>query len=129
MNAGHKLCTPPSVAPLARAPWAPNLLTVYVGPDAVDRLTRERDRQRRFAKPYGVGQPVLALPKASDPASFRWPVRNHRVAINGVAPRRLVLRLMQALMRDGAEVVAGVDDRYELHTASDRQGNAHGRVH
>lgn len=110
-----------SITPRARPPWATDLVTIYVGKDVLTRMEQERHRQSQFAQPYGVPQPIIALPKATDPMSFKWPVRGRPVRILGTTPRSTMLCLMQALMRDGAVVVAGLDEKGELHLISDRK--------
>jgi hypothetical protein len=68
------------------------------------------------------GRGVYALPLGIDPFSLRWPANGCNVSIHSMAPRPLILRLLQALVRDGAVVAAGVDDSGELHLVNLRQG-------
>ncbi len=68
------------------------------------------------------GGGIYTLPPVVDPVSLRWPAKDHNVSIDGVAPRPLIIRLLQALVRDGAVVAAGVDDSGELHLVNLRQG-------
>ncbi len=68
------------------------------------------------------GRGVFNLPPDADPVSFRWPAKGHNASIHGTAPRPVILRLLQALVRDGAVVAAGVDDSGELHLVNLRQG-------
>lgn len=68
------------------------------------------------------GKQVSVLPKGVDPATIKWPAKGHNVSIHGTAPRPLILRLLQALVRDGAVVAAGVDDSGDLHLVNIQQG-------
>lgn len=68
---------------------------------------------------WGCG--AFNLPSGVDPASFKWRARGCNVSIHGVAPRPYILRLLQALVRDGAVVAAGVDDTGELHLVNLRR--------
>ena len=127
MNAHHKRRTPPSVAPLARPSWAPNLLTVYIGEGSLDRLMEERTE----AKHFGVWRPIVALPLGTDPMSFRWPTRGRNVRILGQVDRATLLDLMHSLARDGACAIAGLDASGVLHLqrmemAIDQDNRIHG---
>ena len=68
------------------------------------------------------GRGVFNLPFGVDPASLRWPAKGRNTSIHGAAPRPVILRLLQTLVRDGAIVAAGVDDSGELHLVNLRQG-------
>ena len=68
------------------------------------------------------GQSLTMLPSGIDPVSFKWPARGRNVSIIGTAPRPVILRILQALVRDGALVAAGVDDSGELHLVNLGQG-------
>ncbi len=117
-----ELRCPPGIARFAHPAWASSLLHVFVGEGALRRLEVELARQKKLAVRYrDIWSPTLALPLDSDPADFRWPVKGRNVATVGVAPRPVLLRLAQALLRDGAEVVAGLLESGELFIASDRE--------
>ncbi len=68
------------------------------------------------------GRGAFNLTSGVDPASLRWPAKGRNASIHGTAPRPIILRLLQALVRDGAVVAAGVDDRGELHLVNLSQG-------
>ena len=112
---------PPGVARFARLPWAPSLVTVFVGEDALARLKAELTRQTRLAARYrDVWSPTLALPPGIDPVDFQWPVRDRHMAIIGDTRLPVLLRLAQALLRDGAGIVAGLHEG-ELFLAKDQE--------
>ncbi len=69
---------------------------------------------------WGCG--AFNLPSGVDPASFKWRARGCNASVHGTAPRPVILRLLQALVRDGAVVAAGVDDSGKLHLVNLRQG-------
>ncbi len=119
-----ELRCPPGIARFAHPSWARSLLYVFVGEGALRRFEVELTRQKELAVRYReVWSPTLALPFDSDPADFRWPVKGRNVATVGIAPRPVLLRLAQALLRDGAEVVAGLLESGELFIAVDREAH------
>lgn len=107
---------PPSVSIDARPPYAPNLVSLHVGDGWADALADALHELHL----YGRADPALFLPDGHDPADYRWPVRGRHVAIYGALPLPMLRRLMAALMRDGAAVVAGLDTDGKLRTVSDR---------
>ena len=119
LSSNRRLRRPPGIARFARPVWAPSLITIYVGPDALNHLTQECVEQRR----YGIAHPVLALPGATDPMGFNWPVRGQNVRILGQLDRADLLDLMHALMRNGAATVAGPDDTGKLYIAVNGNDN------
>jgi hypothetical protein len=105
---------PPSVAPLARASIAPKLSTLFCEADWRDHLNAARDNLRT----WGEVVPALALPPGQDPAEYKWPVADRRVAIYGYLEVPRLRRLLAALLRDGAFIAAGFDTDGALHSAS-----------
>ncbi len=107
---------PPGVSVDARSPEAPNLMSLYVGDGWIHALAAALQDLER----YGAAEPMLILPGGHDPVAFRWPVSGRHVAIYGCLDTPRLRRLMAALLRDGAVVIAGLDAYGNLHTACDR---------
>ncbi|MBA2408935.1 MAG: hypothetical protein H0V62_03860 [Gammaproteobacteria bacterium] len=107
---------PPGISINARPPYAPDLVSLYVGHGWMHALATALNELDL----YGEADPTLILPPGHDPAAYTWPIRGRRVEIVGYLDAPCLRRLMAALMRDGAHCVAGLDTAGKLHTVSDR---------
>lgn len=99
-----------------RPRYAPDLVSLHVGDGWAEALAAVLHELER----YGAAEPTLILPEGHDPAAYRWPVAGRNVVIYGASPLPLLRRLLAALRRDGAAVVAGIDTDGQLHTATAR---------
>lgn len=61
------------------------------------------------------GKQLTFFPQDTDPVASKWPAKGHRASIIDTAPRAVILRTLQALVRDGAVSAWGIDDSGELH--------------
>jgi len=110
------MMTLPAVIPPDPPLHCPYLICVYVGGDAKARL-----RAECAYLVDGDFVPVIAWDQTHlSPVLFRWPVRGKHVAIYGELPTNKLRLLLAALMRDGAQVAAGIDSDGQLHIVSDR---------
>ena len=113
-KSGHKCAIkPPAVAPLARNRCAPCLFELFCGSGWETRLDAARRELRKFRETT----PALGLPAGSEPAAFKWLVRDRHVMIFGRLDRVRLVRLLASLLRDGAFCAAGLDTTGMLHTA------------
>ena len=105
--------TAPGVARFARARWAPKLIEIYVGPGASKELESKAEDLKRF----GEVIPALGLPEGVDPTGLKWSgVADRHVHVRGNLPKLRLLRLMAAVVRDGADYVVGYQGG-EIHEA------------
>ena len=110
----EQLKQPPSVAAHAHVKHAPRLSRIFVGQHWHEELSHEA----RELQKWGEIAPALGLPVGSDPAMYDWPVKERYVVIYGLLPKLRLLRLMGALLRDGALAVAALDSDGILHRSS-----------
>jgi hypothetical protein len=85
------------------------------GPATVVIGTREGMRWMRNRNPANY----IAAPIDLDPAAVAWPVLGgHLIVLEMGAPAEFVLRLIQALLADGADSIVRIGDahRTQLHT-------------